>query len=316
MKRLPTFVIALLAALPAAAHHPGGAGSTSGGQLTMSPDALLSGKAYAGLRIDWVDYEHLTDAELQEAVEDQEHLHGMEAEAAWYLDAEVGVLDALSAGISVPWRKVYGYREGHHGHEEGMAMDLERSSPDGFGDLQVFAHLTIFRASLKLGVRVGVEMPTGEVNERDDEREKIDVKHQPGSGSWDFFAGVAAGYGGKRWQVQAAMTTQINTRGAREFEIGDWVRLSAGAGWDFVDAGSPVVVSATLDAWIEWHGRDRDHGQGDGDSSGWVSGVAPGFRVTAGVLVFQVAVPIQLSNGIDAEPDQSWRAVASVGVRF
>ncbi|MBI2923707.1 MAG: hypothetical protein HYY18_21835 [Planctomycetes bacterium] len=323
MKRLTTFVIcfALLSGVDAGAHHPGGAGSTSGGQLTMSPDSLLSGKAYAGLRIDWVDYEHISDGELQEAAEREAHLHGMEAEASYYLDVELGIFDALGAGISVPLRKVYGYREGHHHHEEAEmeaegAFDLERSSPEGLGDIQVFAHLTLLRGPVKLGVRFGVEMPTGDVNERDDEHEKIEVKHQPGSGSWDFFAGVAAGYGGKRWQVQAAVTTQINTRGAREFEIGDWIRLGAGVGWDFVDPESSVVVTATLDAWIEWHGRDRDHGRGEEDSSGWVSAVAPGVRISAGILIFQFAVPIQLSNGIDQEPDQSWRAVASVGLRF
>lgn len=318
MKRLTTFVLTLVlvSAVDAAAHHPGCAGSTSGGQHTLSPDSLLSGKAWAGLRFDTVRYRHLTDSEIQEAQERGEHRHGMDAESTYSLDAEFGILDALSAGISIPWRHVSGYREAHHNHMAGMAMDLERASPEGLGDAQLFAHLTILREPLKLGVRFGVEMPTGEVNERDDAHEKIGVKHQPGSGSWDFFAGVAAGYGGKRWQVQAAVTTQINTRGAREFETGDWVRLSAGAGWDFVEADSPVVVSATLDAWIEWHGRDRDHGRGEEDSSGWVSAVAPGVRISAGILVFQLSVPIQLGNGIDGEPDQSWRSVATVGIRF
>jgi len=296
--------------------------ATSGGQLTLSPESMGQGSVYAGLRIDYATYEHITDTELAEAAMDGEMLHAMDHTIMYSLDAAVGILDFVSAGLVIPYHRIEGYRDSHmmHGGMGGMGTPTPMVSkdyyPDGFGDASVWGHIRFLEGPFRIGARLGLEIPTGERNERGAMGKKLTERHQPGSGSWDFFGGLAAGYAGDRWALQAALSAKLNTRSARGYEIGDSFRFAVAGGFGFMDAESPIVVTATLDAWIEWHGRDRDRGHGLEDSSGWVTAVAPGIRLEVKPVILQLAVPLQLSNSVEMDPDQQWRAVLTVGVKF
>lgn len=314
-------VLAFLAAASAAwAHHGVGSAAGSGGQLTLSPDSLSSGKLYLGLRIDVADYEHISDRELREASDRHHSLHAFDWTETAALDAAIGVLDRLMIGVTIPYHRIDDFREAHHHHheegEEEEGGSLPSVDPDGFGDVEVWAHLRLLDGPFRIGLRAGVELPTGDTNDRSSEGEPLEPSHQAGSGSWDFLAGISAGYSGERWAVQAALTGRVNTRGVREFEVGDSVNFSVGGGFRVIGDAKSFGITVTVDLWGEWHGRDREEGRGNPDSGGFQWYGAPGVRVNAGPLMIQLAVPIQVYNGINEEPDQRLRGVLTAGFSF
>ncbi len=321
-------ILAFLAAASAAgAHHGVGTAAGSGGQLTMTPDSLASGKLYLGLRIDVADYEHISDRELKEASEHGHSLHAFDWTETAALDAAIGVLDRLMIGATVSYHRIDDFRHGHHheehteGHHHGGAMEEEGGSlpsvdPDGFGDLEIWAHLRLLDGPFKVGVRAGIELPTGDTNDRGADGEYIEPGHQAGSGSLDFLAGISAGYAGERWAVQGALTGRVNTRGVRDFEVGDNVNLSVGGGFRVIGDAETFGLAVTVDLWGEWHGRDREEGRGNPDSGGFQWFAAPGLRFNAGPFLIQLAVPIQCYNGIRSEPDQRLRGVLTAGFSF
>jgi hypothetical protein len=313
-------VVFALAALPAWAHHGAGSSSTGGGQMTMSPDTLGAGKLFLSLRIDVADYEHISNHELHEAGNRGHSRHGIDWDGTAAVEGGFGIIDRIMVGATIPFRRTDDLREGHH--EEGEEEAEEESEtihsvdPDGLGDVQIWGQVKILDGAFKLGLRLGVELPTGDTNDRAEDGDYLEPSHQAGSGSWDFFGGIAAGWYGESVVIQAALTGKVNTRGVREFEIGDGVTLSVGGSWRFTGNPKSFGLSVTADAWGEWHGRDRDHGRGNRDSGGFQWFVAPGLRLNAGPFFAQLAIPIQLYNGVNEEPDQRLRGVLTAGLNF
>lgn len=316
----------LAAASVASAHHCVGATAGSGGQHTMAPDTMPAGKFYAGLRIDAADYEHVSDRELREAGEHGHSLHAFDWTGTLALDGAVGLTDHLMAGLTIPFHRMDDMRHAPHCHDMGGGMGgmcmgpmegrLHAADSDGLGDIEAWAQVGLLDGPFRLGLRAGVEIPTGDTNDRMPDGEYIAPNHQAGSGSWDFLAGVSAGYAGESWAVQAALTGRVNTRGVRDFEVGDSVTLSVGGGFRVLGEPGSFGLAVTADAWGEWHGRNREDGRGNPDSGGFQWYVSPGVRVNAGPVILQLAVPVQLYNGINEEPDQRLRGVFTAGITF
>ncbi|MCE9582576.1 MAG: hypothetical protein K8T20_08795 [Planctomycetes bacterium] len=307
----------VLVTLPALAHHGGGGTSTGGGQLTMAPDGLLSGKFEAELRVDWAAFHHLSDQRLNDAAAKGHMLHGVREDITYAVDASFGIIDQIMVGLTIPYHQTIDFREGDEDYMLGdPPVDLKDVNIRGFADVPVFVHITILRGAFKLGVRLGVEVPVGEWNQHAADGAYLETSHQPGSGSWDGFGGVAAGYGMDIWEINAALTGQINTKGVRDFKIGQHYRGSIGGSIVLTPKSFPVKISPTLDLALDWHGRDYEHGKGIEDASGFESFVAPGVRVVVGPVFAQLASPIQLTNRIPEHPNQKIRFVFSVGVTF
>lgn len=317
----------LAAASVASAQHCAVSTSGSGGQHTMAPDTLPSGKFYAGLRIDAADYEHVSDRELREAGDRGRSLYALDWTGTMALDGAVGLADHLMAGLTIPFHRMDDMRHAPHdmggmggGMGCGMCTDhagrLHAADSDGLGDIEAWAQVSLLEGPFRIGLRAGVEFPTGDTNDRMADGEYIAPNHQAGSGSWDFLAGVSAGYAGEAWSVQASLTGRVNTRGVRDYEVGDSVTLSAGGGFRVLGDPGSFGLSVTADAWGEWQGRNRQDGRGNPDSGGFQWYVSPGIRVNAGPVIVQLAVPIQLYNGVNEEPDQRLRGVLVAGITF
>ncbi|MEK7466832.1 MAG: hypothetical protein AAB074_05390 [Planctomycetota bacterium] len=311
-------LVLALASLPAAADHAAGSTSSDGGQMTMSPDTLASGKLFVALRLDAADFEHVSDEELHEAGEAGHSRHGLDWAGTAALEGGFGILDRLMVGVTIPVRRTDDFREAPH-HEEEVEEgegSIRSVDPDGLGDVQIWAQLKILDGSFKLGVRLGLELPTGDTNDRGPHGDYLEPSHQAGSGSLDFLGGIAAGYSLESVGIQAALTGKVNTRGVRDFEMGDTVMLSVGGSWRFYGEPRTFSLSVTADAWGQWYGRNRHHGRGDPDSGGFQWYAAPGLRLNAGPFFAQLAVPIQIYNGVNEEPDQRLRGVLTAGLNF
>ncbi|NUN50277.1 MAG: hypothetical protein HUU15_15805 [Candidatus Brocadiae bacterium] len=334
--------LSLLLAGLAPAHHPSGGSSAAGGQHTLNADGPLAGKIYLGSRVEATRFRDISTERLRRESARGKGLHGIHSHLSFSVDGEVGITDWFSAGVSVPWVVTNNLRSMHstsaHGGAAGghalveesglivshhtagptMVEDLSESEADidGLGDILLWAQATVRAGDVRIGFRAGVEVPVGETDEKDDRGGEIDMSHQPGSGSWDFLAGVAVAYVQERWTAGVSVLGRVNTRGRRNYEIGDAVTVSAGGSVNLAPDHAGWTLSPTADLWAEWHGRDQDGRRRLEDSGGWMITAAPGLRFTVGPLTVQASLPVQLHNGIDDEPDERIRGQLSVGLSF
>jgi hypothetical protein len=329
MKFSVTTVLLFMQAWAFAHHGAHNSASREGGQLTAPAGGLLSGKAWVALSIASTRFEDRSDRRIIRESMDGNEIHGLRRVTLYSLDAGYGLSDLLSAGLILPYVEFDGLREFHqhggghddghshgHGHESDPFLGgLDDLDPDGFGDLTLWAHLSLMRGEFRLGIRAGIELPTGDTHERDGENNRLEASHQPGSGSVDVLLAVAAGFGGDDWSIGVALSSKINTRGTQKYEIGDSIRFSAGGSLTVLTR-EPVGLDVTLDLWEEWKGRDTHKGRGIETSSGFAGYAAPGLRLRAGPVVLQIASPIQLHNGAEHEPDERWSVGFSAGISF
>ena len=103
-------------------------------------------------------------------------------------------------------------------------------SARGLGDISIFARYTAFKknfrgGSFRVAPFAGVEAPTG-ADDESDSFGRLPASVQPGSGSWDPFAGVVATYQVLDFQIDAQASYRVNTQ-ANGFEFGDVARVDA-----------------------------------------------------------------------------------------
>src|SRR6187455_827593 len=93
--------MALLLALPAEAHHPGGGGNTgSGGAInTISADTLSEGLITASVRYELIRLGQLSGAQLLTAAAQGTHAHSIRSIDSLSLSAAYGITDDLTISV-------------------------------------------------------------------------------------------------------------------------------------------------------------------------------------------------------------------------
>jgi hypothetical protein len=161
---------------------------------------------------------------------------------------------------------------------------MARSSR-GPGDVRLFGRYTALRDDAKgrtfrIAPFAGIEMPTGDDDDRDSFG-TLPATVQPGSGSWDPFAGVVATWQTLGYQIDAQASYQFNTR-ANGFEFGDEFRLDASLQYRLwprsLGSGVPGFLYGVLESNLVRQGRNRSGGTDDRDSGGTSLFLSPGLQ--------------------------------------
>ena len=163
--------------------------------------------------------------------------------------------------------------------------------------------------------------------------ELLEAEHQPGSGSWDFYLGGAAGTELGWLSLDVSALYQFSTTGTQGTRLGD--RLQAGLAFshrfgpaehDHHDAHGEAEHEghahrswdAFTEATVEWEGRQAVAGlieDATGGTAVWMTAgarlnAASGYSMTlaAGVPVWQDIRP--------SHADNSYRLTVSIGKAF
>ena len=141
---------------------------------------------------------------------------------------------------------------------------------------------------------------------------------QPGSGSWDPFAGVVATYQVLDFQLDAQASYRVNTE-ANGFEFGDVARFDASLQYRLwprtLGRGVPGFLYGILEANLIHEDRDEDGGVDDPNSGGTTLFLTPGLQYVTKRWIVEAAVQlpaVQDLNGTALENDYVVRA----GFRF
>jgi hypothetical protein len=194
-----------------------------------------------------------------------------------------------------------------------VAGARQTRSASGIGDFSIFGRYTVFRKdqpgrTFRIAPFLGVETPTG----NDDERDafgQLPPSVQPGSGSFDPFAGVVATYQTLQFQIDAQASYKVNTE-ANGFEFGDVARLDGSLQYRFwprrLGDGVPDFLYGVLEANLIYQDNNRVGGMKNPNSGGTTLFIAPGLQYVSKRWILETSIQIpalQDLNGLALEKD-------------
>lgn len=322
-------------AAPVVADHPSLSvlGGPAGAVTTVSALPLPWGTWSVGLRLEHVELEGFSDQRLLALAEQEEDVHSVDYLTSLSLGAAYGVTPDLTVGVSVPYVKRHNIREAHHGHD-GEPPEVESlGDAEGLGDASLYG---LYRwggaegSSHHAAVLLGVKTPTGKTDARGDTGERFELELQPGSGSWDPFAGLAFTWLRGRASYDVSTVYRLSTEGKQDTTLGDVVafdaalafRLLPRAGHEHDHGAAEPHGHAALDLLLEingeWRGEDETAGVDNPNSGGRVIFLSPGVRYAfAGgwIASLSVGVPVVTDlNGFQSEPE--YRVIGGVSAGF
>ncbi len=204
-----------------------------------------------------------------------------------------------------------------HNADDGLGgVEPERESWkfSEIGDLQAIGRYAFYQgANGDAGVRFGLKLPTGSINEKNSAGEKAERSLQPGTGSTDALLGLYyhGRFGGAGWFVQGMWQQAVHERD--DFKPGR--QLSADAGLNYAFAPDWSVL---LQLNLQHKARDSGANAEPEDSGGDFAYLSPGisYRATQDVQVYGfLQKPIyQHVNGTQLTAD--WSAAFGVSAQF
>jgi hypothetical protein len=268
--------LALVAATPAVAHHPGGFGNTgsTGPINTFSATTLEAGHGAIAFLYEYINLNQLSDAVLAEAAGRHVHAHSIGTIQSPSLGGALGLTNDLMLLVRLPYVLRTDIREGHHEHLPGGIVNNTvdfRGDSAGIGDLTTLFQYRFLNnrvLGMEAAVLLGAKAPTGRTNNFDDLGERFEAEFQPGSGGWDGLFGLALTQHLGRWSLDGNILYQYVGTGVQATNLGDHFRYNAAVsfrafGWD--DPDDPMhahahVVPAGKGKRHSHDGHTHDHG--------------------------------------------------------
>jgi hypothetical protein len=244
---ISTSILALMAASPAVAHHPGGVGNTggSGPIITIPATTIEQGHAAIAAMYEYSRFGELTDATLINAAANHIDAHSLKTVERAAVSVAYGITNDLMVSAFLPYVRRTNIREGHHEHEEdtGAAVNTVDRLGDsaGIGDLTLLGQYRFPQRPFgaEMAVLFGIKTPTGRTNERTVFGELFEAEFQPGSGSWDPMFGFAFTKRVARWSFDANWLYTVATEGTQDTDLGDRFRYNFAVSYRVLGYGNP-----------------------------------------------------------------------------
>ncbi len=175
----------------------------------------------------------------------------------------------------------------------------------GLGDVKVFGRYTVFArnrlgASFRLAPFAGLELPTGD-HRRRDALGPLPAAVQPGSGSWDPFAGLVVTYQTLGYQFDAQASYKANTQ-AGGFAFGDVARVDASFQYRLwprrLKGGVPAFLYGGLEMNVVHQQRNSVAGVSDPNSGGLRVFLAPSVQFVTKRVVLEAVVQIPVRQSL------------------
>lgn len=329
-----------IASSPAEAGHTASLGigvGTASPINTESAVTLPQGRWATGIRTEYTNFEHFSDAELvaRRKANPEADLHAADSVLSTSVGGFYGVSDDLTLGLRLPYVWRFDIREpGHHdeeGHDEAEGGELveQLGDTDDIGDLVLFGQYRFFHEPNRqhAAIQLGAKAPTGDTDEHSPAGELIEAEFQPGSGSWDGFFGLAYTYWFSPFALDTNVLYTVVSEGTQDTELGDTFNYNVALSYRL--GGGPQGVfyaprqGLAWDLIAEFNGEWRDtaekSGVEDPDFGGHLLYFSPGVRLTLGsnwsfAVSGGIPVAVDLNGQNLADPD--YRVTASLGFSY
>lgn len=348
----------------AQAHHPGGGGGAGiAGPINTIPGTTLDqGQWVAGFTYEYTAFNSIGDAALAFYAGQHEHVHTLRTIQSPAISLSYGVTHDLTISARLPYVLRTDIREGSHSHLPGGGPALNeavhRGDSDGIGDASFLAQYRILNnraMGTEWSLLGGVKAPTGRTDVNDRNGVLFDAEFLPGSGSWDWSAGLAvsqhlsgryslhanvlhtwAGTGeqdtnlGNRFQYNLALAYRAVGTAPQPGQASS--RMNAGAlpqpmyhGAGSVKdhhheepiRSSGLALDLVLELNGEWHDREKVAGAREDNSGGNVVFLSPGVRLSFDRWSSFVSFGVPIINDMNGiQADADYRITSGIAVSF
>ena len=193
-------------------------GATTGAVYTISADTMEKGSFYLGINLETLQNKSLSDAQIIGAMQNgSSHLHSIDPVNSYSLSLSYGITDNLTLNTQLPYisRKNIRAGENNAGYEVHTHGDVE-----DMGDISAILQYKIYDDVVKIALLAGVKAPTGK-DDLKDNGEVLEADLQPGSGSWDLFAGAAVSKDFENFSLHSDILYKYNNTGVDGSQLGD-----------------------------------------------------------------------------------------------
>jgi hypothetical protein len=345
------------------AHHPGGAGNVGGAGpiVTISAATLAEGQTAVAVMFEMTRIGAFSDGQLTSFASRHVHAHSMDAILAPSVAVAYGITNDVMVSARLPYILRTDIREGHHHHVHGggaINEAIARGDAEGVGDLAALLHWRLVNdreAGTQWALLGGLKAPTGAKDRRDRGGELFELEFQPGSGSWDYMAGLAVSQRlGARLSLHANVLYSLVGTGDQQTNLGDRFQYNMAAAYRVTGAvggytalpyrlGGPgelmhheaggslkddhdhpetekragLSFDVVLELNGEWHARQTIAGVTDPNSGGSVVYLAPGVRLSGDRWSTFLSVGVPVVNHLyGVQAEPDWRLVSGVAVSF
>ena len=272
-----------------------GPGTTGGSVSTQGGETLNEGDLALELRLDFTDFESLSDAAVArrtlKVTDDHPHFETLDWSLLTTFFLSYGITDDLEISTSIGVYRGDDLREGEIHDDEVEVHNLGDVS--GITDMWVNAKYRVLKGSYgHLAPILGIKLPTGK-NDATAEgtNERLEPSLQPGTGAFDFRFGLA-------YTLDITSQVKVNTSASyilrtegNDFRVGDRIDYGIAGIWRLMedrDQFPQVSLIGEIDLVNNFKNEEGDHTiQNSGGTILFLSpGVAVGLneRVTLTVM--------------------------------
>jgi hypothetical protein len=206
-------------------------------------------------------------------------------------------------------------------HDEDFPEIVDLGDSNGLGDLTLYGQYRLIGdRTASVSALLGIKAPTGKTNVNNNLGQRFETEHQPGSGSWDALAGLAATQQWSKTSLDGNILYSIAGDGSQSTNIGDVFNYNLALSRRFTMTGkrksgagasSQSNVTNSWDLALELNGEWRDmvsiSGEQQHNTGGNVVYLASSLRFNSRnrwSAYASVSAPvIENLNGVQSDPD-------------
>ena len=300
------------------AHHAtvGIATGEAGPIRTISSSTLPQGKAGIDLQVEYIALDPFSDTSLKEFALQDKDVHSLDSLFHYFISMAYGVTDNFTLSVKIPYIVLNNIRAST---PEDPSEVIHHGDSSGIGDLSVigqYRFLTMKDSKFSSCLIFGLKTPTGRTHVKDKGGELFEAEHQPGSGSWDPIAGIAASKRMGPLSLDANMLYTFATQGTQDTNLGDMLNYNFAVSYRALK--KPFALDLITEVNGEWKQKQKVSGISDENSGESTVLLSPGIRVALNDKVMtyvSVGLPVlQHQNG--KQTDTTVRTLFGIGMSF
>jgi len=209
-------------------------GATAGAVYTISAETMEKGGLYLGVNLETVQNKNLSDARIIRALQSgSTHLHSIDAVNSYSLSLSYGITDNLTLNTQLPYSSRKSVRAGEA--EDGEFEVHPHGDVEDIGDFSAILQYKVYdKDEVKIALLGGFKAPTGRDDLKDGD-EVIEADLQPGSGSWDLFAGAAITKDFDNYSLHSDILYKYNNEGVDDSQLGDIFTYNAAFSYKLIE---------------------------------------------------------------------------------
>lgn len=239
---------------------------------SLSSKVLPKGALSAGFSFEYYKYDELGHQNAHVLHEEGEHVHNFDHDEVYSLALGYGLWNDFELDLKLPYIQKTFLRV-----EDGVVGKGDSSK--GIGDMTLSGKHCFYHGYADLSWIAGVKFPTGDTSQRGFDDKKLEIEELPGSGSFDYILGLAAGKEIDRLSLEGGILYTLKTQGARDYEFGDVLELGLSSFYALGPIGQFPNYRLGAEIKARFIQKDKDKGSKIANSGGEVLFFAPGLRM-------------------------------------